>query len=88
MSKVPTRGTQIILGIQSGMSLPNKTKSNKLHGHEDVDMAGAWDEGYASYRGRPHGRVETEYEAWLKKICREESAEAIVQRCPRHRRKG
>lgn len=66
MSKVLARGTRIILGIQSGMSLRNKTKSNKLHGHEDVNMAGIWDEGYVSYRGRSHGRVETEYEARLK----------------------
>ncbi len=57
MSKVPARGTRIVLGIQSGMSLRNKTKSNKLHGHEDVDMAGIWDESYASYHGRFHGRV-------------------------------
>ena len=48
------------------MSLQNKTKSNKLHGHEDVDRAGIWDEGYVSYRGRSHGQAETEYEAWLK----------------------
>jgi hypothetical protein len=61
--------------------------SLKLYGHEGVDMAGAWDESHASYRGRPHGRMETEYEARLKKICREESVEAIVQRCSRHRRK-
>lgn len=58
MSKVPTRGIRIISGIQSGMSLLNKTKSNKLHRHEGVNMAGTWDEGYASYRGRSHGRKE------------------------------
>jgi hypothetical protein len=66
MSKVPTRGTRIVLGIRSGISLHNKMKSNKLHGHGDVDTTGRWDEGYASYRGRSHGRVETEYEARLK----------------------
>ncbi len=66
MSKVPARGTRIISGIQSGMSLLDKTKSNKLRGHEDVNVAGIWDQGYASYRGRSHGRVETEYEARLK----------------------
>jgi len=60
MSKVSARGTRTALGIQSGMSLHNKTKSNKLHGHEDVDAAGIWDEGYVSYRGRPYGRMETE----------------------------
>lgn len=66
MSKVPARGTRIVSGIQSGMSLPDKTKSNKLHGHEDVNTAGTWDEGYVAYRGRPHGREETEYESRLK----------------------
>jgi hypothetical protein len=65
-SKVPTRGTQIVLGIQSGMSLHNKTKSNKLHGHKDVDTAGTWDEGYVSYRGRSHGRKERICELRLK----------------------
>ncbi len=66
MSKVLARGTRIASGIQSGMSLPDKTKSNRLHGHENVNAAGMWDEGYVSYRGRSHGRVETEYEARLK----------------------
>ena len=56
--KVPTRGTRIVSGIQSGISLQNKTKSNKLHGHKDVNAAGAWDESYAPYRGRSHGRIE------------------------------
>ena len=59
--KVPTRGTRIASGIQSGMSLLYKTKSNKLHRHEDVNAAGTWDESYASYRGRSHGR--------MKRIC-------------------
>ncbi len=66
MSKIPTRGTRIVSGIQSGMSLLYKTKSNKLHRHEDVNAAGIWGEGYVSYRGRSHGREETEYESWLK----------------------
>ncbi len=39
MSKVPARGTRIVSGIQSGMSLLNKAKSNKLHGHENVNTA-------------------------------------------------
>lgn len=64
--KVPTRGTRIALGIRSGISLHNKTKSNKLHGHEDVDAAGTWDESYASYRGRSHGREEMNFESRLK----------------------
>ncbi|HAN95815.1 MAG TPA: hypothetical protein DCQ17_09625 [Firmicutes bacterium] len=66
MSKVPARGTRITSGIRSGTSLHDKTKSNKLHGHEDVNVAGVWDEGYASYRGRSHGRVEVEDETRLK----------------------
>ncbi len=66
MSKVLARGTRTTSGIGSGTSLLNKTKSNKLHGRGDVNVAGIWDESYASYRGRSHGRVETEYEARLK----------------------
>ena len=58
MSKVPARGTQIVSGIQSGMSLLLKTKSNKLHGHENVNTAGIWDESYESYRGRSYRRME------------------------------
>jgi hypothetical protein len=38
----------------------------KLHGHANVDVAGIWNEGDASYRGRSHGRVGTEYEIRLK----------------------
>ena len=49
------------------MNLHDKIKSNKLHGHENVNAVGIWDEGYVSYR--------------------EKSAEAIVRRCSRHRRK-
>ena len=66
MSKIPARGTQIVLGIRSGISLPSKTKSNKLHGHEDVDAAGIWDESYASYRGRSRGRIKQICEIRLK----------------------
>ena len=32
----------------------------KLHGHASVNAAGRWNESEASYRGRSHGRVETE----------------------------
>lgn len=42
-------------------------------------MAGIWRESELSYRGRSHGHVETEYEAWSK-ASREKSAEAIVPR--------
>lgn len=66
MSKVPARGTRIVSGIRSGISLQCKTKSNKLHGHEDVNAAGIWDESYASYRGRSHGRMERLSEMRLK----------------------
>jgi hypothetical protein len=66
MSKFPDRGTRIVLGIRSGMSLPFKTKSNKLHGHEDVNTASIWDESYVSYRGRSHGRREQICEMRLK----------------------
>jgi len=66
MSKIPARGTRTILGIRSGMSLHDKTKSNKLHGHGDVDMAGIWEESYASYRGRSHGRIKRVREMRLK----------------------
>lgn len=38
----------------------------KLHGHRNVNAAGIWNEGYSSYHGRSHGRVETGYEARLK----------------------
>ena len=65
-SKVPARGTRTTYGIRSGTSLLSKTKPNKLHGHADVDAAGVWDEGYASYRGRSHGRVKVESETRLK----------------------
>jgi len=43
--KVSTRGTRTVSGIQSGICMHNKTKSNKLQGHEDVNAAGTWDEG-------------------------------------------
>jgi hypothetical protein len=56
----------------------HQVKVQKLHGHASVNAAGIWNEGEVSYRGRSHGRVETEYETRLKKICREKSAEAIV----------
>jgi len=66
MSKVPARGIRIVSGIRSGMSLLNKTKSNKLHGHGDVNTAGIWDESCAPYRGRSHGRMERICEIRLK----------------------
>ena len=59
------------------MRLHNKSKSKDYTGIGDVNEAGTWSESGLSYRGRPHGRVETEYEA-RSKACHEESAEAIV----------
>lgn len=44
MSKIPARGTRIALGSRSGMSLPNKTKSNQLHRHEAADVTCIWEE--------------------------------------------
>ena len=76
--KVPTRGTRTLSGISGGTSLPYKTKSKKLHGHRSVNDAGTWNEGYLSYHGRSHRRVETKYETRLKKIYCEKSAEIIV----------
>ncbi|MBE0652493.1 MAG: hypothetical protein IH594_01765 [Bacteroidales bacterium] len=38
----------------------------RLRRHRGVNVAGTRDEGYLSYHGRSHGRVETEYEARLK----------------------
>ena len=48
------------------MSLPNKTKSNQLHGHVNVNDAGTWKESESSYRGRSHGREEMDFESRLK----------------------
>ena len=66
ISKVPARGIRIASGVQSGMSLQYKTKSNKLHGYEDVNVADMWDESCGSCCGRPYGRAETRYEIRLK----------------------
>ena len=56
----------------------NQNEIQKLHGNRSVNDAGAWNEGYLSYHGRSHGRAETKYEARLKKIYCEKSAEAIL----------
>ncbi len=37
-----------------------QVKVQKLHGHASVNAAGIWNEGEVSYRGRSHGRVETD----------------------------
>ncbi|WP_222708724.1 hypothetical protein, partial [Paenibacillus sp. N3.4] len=64
--KIPTRGTRTSSGIDYGMSLPYKTKSNQLHGHTSVNDAGTWKESESSYRGRSHGREEINFEPRLK----------------------
>jgi hypothetical protein len=49
------------------------TKQNeiqKLHGRLSVDVAETWGESYQPYRGRSHGRVETEYEARITIVVR------------------
>jgi hypothetical protein len=43
-----------------------QNKVQKLHGHWGVNDAGTWNEGYLSYRGMSHRRVETKYETRLK----------------------
>ena len=55
-----------------------QNKILKLHGHRNVNAAGIWNEGYSSYHGRSHGRVETGMKHGWNKIYREKSAEAIV----------
>jgi len=71
------RNTNIIRHIRLD-EFAKQNEVRKLHGNRSVNDAGTWNEGYLSYRGRSHKRVETKYEARLKKICCEKSAEAIV----------
>jgi len=71
------RNTNIIRHIR----LDEFAKQNevpKLHRNRSVNDAGTWNESYLSYRGRSHRGAETKYEAWLKKIYCEKSAEAIL----------
>jgi len=71
------RNTNIIRHIQlDEFAIQNEVP--KLHRNWSVNDAGTWNEGYLSYRGRSHRRVETKYEARLKKIYCEKSAEAIL----------
>ena len=64
-----------------------QNKVLKLHGNQSVNDAGTWNEGYSSYHGRSHRRAETKYEARLKKIYCEKSAEAILAEETSHQRK-
>ncbi len=43
-----------------------QSEVQKLHRHWDVNDAGTWNEGYLSYHGRSHRRVEAKKEARLK----------------------
>ena len=56
-----------------------QAKVQRLQGHRDIYNAGTWNESGLPYRGRPPGRVETEFEAWSK-AHHEESSEASVSR--------
>ena len=71
------RNTNIIRHIRLD-EFAQQNEVQKLHGNRSVNDAGTWNEGYLSYRGRSHRRVETKYEARLKKIYCEKSAEIIV----------
>lgn len=71
------RNTNIIRHIRLD-EFARQNEILKLHGNRSVNDAGTWNEGYLSYRGRTHRRAETRYEARLKKICCEKSAEAIL----------
>ena len=55
MSKVRAPETRTRSGIQSGKSLRYKAKSKKLHGHENVNTAGIWDEGHEVSRTGGNG---------------------------------
>ena len=79
------RNTNIIRHIRLD-EFARQNEIPKLHGNRSVNDAGTWDEGYLSYHGRSHRRAETKYEARLKKICCEKSAEAILAEETSHQR--
>lgn len=54
-----------------------QVKVQRLHGRRSVNEAGIWSESELPYHGRPHRRVETEYET-RSKASYEESAEIVV----------
>ena len=56
MQNSAPRNTNIIRH-KRGMSLHDKAKSNKRHGHGTVNDVGTWNESDLPYRGRSHGRV-------------------------------
>ena len=76
--KFPVGGTRTSSGASCGTSLQYKTKSNKLSGYSSVNDADIWKEGYSSYLGRSHGRVDVNKIRSMDNSSREKSAEAIV----------
>jgi hypothetical protein len=60
------------------MSLQYKTKSNKLSGCGRINDTDIWNEGYSSYLGRSHGRVDVNIIRSTDNSSREKSAEAIL----------
>lgn len=50
--------------------LAKQSEIQRLHGHRSVNVAGTWGKSYQPYRGRSHGRVETEYEARITIVVR------------------
>jgi hypothetical protein len=76
--KVSVGGTRTSSGTSCRTSLLNKTKSNKLNGYSSVNDADIWNEGYSSYLGRSHERVDVIIIRSMDNSCRAKSAEAIV----------
>ncbi|WP_321438797.1 hypothetical protein [uncultured Bacteroides sp.] len=59
--------------------MQNGTKSYNYPGSQRVNVAVTWDEGYASYHGISHGRVDVFFSFRnTANNCREKSAEDIV----------
>jgi len=76
--KFPVGGTRTSSGTSCRTSLLHKTKSNKLNRYNSVNDADIWKEGYSSYLGRSHGRMdENKIRGTANNRC-EKSAEAIV----------
>jgi hypothetical protein len=76
--KSAPRNTNLIRHIHQDEAA-KQVKVQRLHGWWSVNEAGRWRESGLSYRGRSHGRVETEKET-RSKACHEKSAEVVVLR--------
>ena len=76
--KFPVGGTLTSSGTSCRISLLNKTKSNKLNRYNSVNDADIWKEGYSSYLGRSHRRMDVYIIRGTANNCCEKSAEAIV----------